>query len=68
MVIAPVLGAVVGIIVFWALITINKAIMNKYKDLAEAKDCRVCKNKGSMGCPTSSLCYHTDSKPYFERR
>lgn len=68
MVIAPILGAVIGLIIFWVLITINKALMDKHEDLVKAKDCRVCKKKGSMDCPNSSLCYHTDSKPYFDRR
>lgn len=30
--------------------------------------CRECKNFGTCGCPNSSKCFDTTTKPYFEQK
>lgn len=32
------------------------------------KNCDMCKNKKTIKCPNSNLCYSTQNKPYFKSK
>lgn len=49
----------------------GKSIGGYLVDIIKAekiKSCDMCIKKKTMECPNSSLCYNTESRPYFKSR
>ena len=50
---------------------LGKSIGSCLVDIIKAeknKSCEMCVKKKTMECPNSSLCYNTESKPYFKSK
>ncbi len=53
------------IIVIEAFYEVRKEL-NSRTITVKSKECLVCKNRHTMKCPNTSLCYCTFDRPYFE--